>query len=347
MQSIIWSQDGLKLLDQTLLPSRTEYISCQDYRRVADAIRRLEVRGAPAIGVAAAFAMVLGAREVSESGGDFLPALRNIAKELKQTRPTAVNLFWAIDRMLAAASRLEAAQKDEILAALEDEALALAEEDKTVNQKIAKYGADLFSSEISILTHCNAGALATVAFGTALGVIRHAWGEGKIRRVFADETRPLLQGARLTAWEMMQEGIPVTLITDSMAGWVMKKRMVDAVIVGADRITLDGDVANKIGTYSVAILAKEHNIPFYVAAPVATFDFSIKSGEDIVIEERSSREVTSFGGVDTAPGGVDVFNPAFDVTPNSLVTAIVTECGVIRPPFAAAIDKLNDKKGGR
>jgi len=344
MQSIIWSQDGLQLLNQTLLPSRTEYIFCSDYRRVADAIRRLEVRGAPAIGVAAAFAMVLGAREAS--AGDFLPTLRTIAKELKKTRPTAVNLFWAIDRMLAVASRYEATEKNEVLAVLEAEALAIAEEDRTVNQKIAKYGADLFRSEISILTHCNAGALATVAFGTALGIIRQAWEEGKISRVFADETRPLLQGARLTTWEMMQEGIPVTLITDSMAGWVMKKRMVDAVIVGADRIALNGDVANKIGTYSVAILAKEHNIPFYVAAPVATFDFSIKSGEDIIIEERSSREVTSFGGVDTAPSGVDVFNPAFDVTPNSLVTAIITEHGVIRPPYAAEILQLNDKKGG-
>jgi methylthioribose-1-phosphate isomerase len=347
LRSLEWRNGCLELLDQTALPGKTEQIVCDDYRRVAEAIRRLEVRGAPAIGAAAAFGVVLGARELASESKEFWPGLLAIAEELRQTRPTAVNLFWAIDRMMSVASRYgsEAVPAD-IVAALEEEALAIAAEDKTVNQRISEHGAALFGGKATVLTHCNAGALATVAFGTALGVIRQAWAEGKIERVFADETRPLLQGARLTAWELMQEGIPVTLITDNMAGWVMKKKMVEAVIVGADRITLSGDVANKIGTYSVAVLAKEHNIPFYVAAPLSTFDFSIASGDDIPIEERKSDEVTSLGGRRVAPEGVAVFNPAFDVTPSSLVTAIITEYGVLKPPFTAAITELQQKKGG-
>lgn len=348
MQSLAWTGQCLTLLDQTALPGKTEYIACQDYRRVAEAIRRLEVRGAPAIGAAAAFGVVLGSRELAADPSAFWEGLLRIAGELRQTRPTAVNLFWAIDRMLAVASRYAPSTKlDEVLAALEDEAVAIAEEDRQVNQRMSEYGALLFKGKTAVLTHCNAGALATVAFGTALGVIRQAWSEGKITRVFADETRPLLQGARLTAWELSQEGIPVTLITDNMAGWVMKQGMVQAVIVGADRIATNGDVANKIGTYSVAVLAREHNIPFYVAAPVSTFDFTIASGEDIPIEERSSREVTIFAGVTTAPEGVDVFNPAFDVTPHSLVSAIITEYGILTAPYGEAIAGLEQMKGGK
>lgn len=348
MESLKWSNQCLELLDQTALPGRTDYINCNDYRRVAEAIRRLEVRGAPAIGAAAAFGLVLGARELAAGeNGKFWDGLLAIAAELRGTRPTAVNLFWAIDRMLSVASRYSGAKPDEVVAALEQEACAIAHEDKEVNRRISENGAKLFEGKMSVLTHCNAGALATVAFGTALGVIRQAWAEGRISGVFADETRPLLQGARLTAWELMQEGIPVTLITDNMAGWVMKNNMVQAVIVGADRITLNGDVANKIGTYSVAVLAKEHNIPFYVAAPVSTFDFSITDGDEIPIEERSPEEVAALGGRRVAPEGVKVFNPAFDVTPHSLVTAIITEHGVLKPPYHKSIETLKQQKGGK
>jgi methylthioribose-1-phosphate isomerase len=236
----------------------------------------------------------------------------------------------------------------DILSVLEQEAIAIAEEDRTVNSKISQYGAELFNTiPISVLTHCNAGALATVALGTALGIIRQAWAQGKISGVFADETRPLLQGARLTAWELMQEGIPVTLIADNMAGWVMKNKMVQAVIVGADRITLNGDVANKIGTYSLAVLAKEHAIPFYVAAPSSTFDFTMHSGSDIPIEERNKSEITTIGANHIAPIDVKVFNPAFDVTPNNYISAIVTEFGILRAPYLQSIAKLKSYKGGK
>jgi methylthioribose-1-phosphate isomerase len=348
LQSLIWNGHCLQLLDQTALPVKTEYIACDDYRRVAEAIRRLEVRGAPAIGAAAAFAIVMGARELAGSGGDLWSGLISVAEQLRQTRPTAVNLFWAIDRMMAVATRYSPRLSPaEAINALEQEALSIAAEDERVNRSMARHGAGLFQEKTAVLTHCNAGALATVAFGTALGVIREAWADGKISRVFADETRPLLQGARLTAWELMQEGRPVTLITDNMAGWVMKRGMVQAVIVGADRITLNGDVANKIGTYSVAVLARQHAIPFYVAAPLSTFDFTRESGDEIPIEERCSQEVTSLGGLPIAPEGVDVFNPAFDVTPHEFITAIVTEEGVLVPPFTEAIAKIRIEKGGK
>lgn len=343
MHSVIWSNNCLTLLNQTLLPTKVEYIDCYDWRRAAVAIKRLEVRGAPAIGAAAAFALVLGAKEIAGlTMPEFKKQLVDTAQALRQTRPTAVNLFWAIDRMLSVLETMpEKADTQAAIAALEQQAMAIAEEDKAVNEKMAAHGATLFTAPTAVLTHCNAGALATVAIGTALGVIRQAWSEGNITRVFADETRPLLQGARLTAWELMQDGIPVTLITDNMAGWVMKNNMVQAVIVGADRIALNGDVANKIGTYSVAVLAKEHNIPFYVAAPTSTFDFTIKSGAEIPIEERCATEVTSFGGNCVAPQGVEVFNPAFDVTPNTLVSAIITEYGILRAPYDQAILQLS------
>lgn len=342
MHTLAWSHRCLTLLDQTLLPNKVEYIDCTDWRRVAEAIRRLEVRGAPAIGAAAAFGFVLGAYELAETfSGETLQAeLRRLGQELRQTRPTAVNLFWAIARMEKLAARYASDANSELLTVLEAEALKISEEDRRINEQISRHGAALFTQPAAILTHCNAGALATVAVGTALGVIRQAWREKNVTRVFADETRPLLQGARLTAWELMQDNIPVTLITDNMAGWVMKNNMVQAVIVGADRIAGNGDVANKIGTYSVAVLAKEHHIPFYVAAPKSTFDFSIATGADIPIEERSASEVTTLGGVFTAPQEVTVFNPAFDVTPHSLISAIITEYGVLRAPYHEAISQL-------
>ncbi len=349
VQAIEWKDQCLLLLNQTLLPNRVEYIECRDYRTVAEAIKKLEVRGAPAIGVAAAFGIVLGAKEFLDSPY-FWTSLLKVAEELGQTRPTAVNLFWAIERMMAVASRYDQeSQSHDVILALEQEAIAIAAEDIEINTKMSKYGATLFDTPISILTHCNAGALATAGLGTALGVIRQAFAENNIIRVFADETRPLLQGARLTVWELMQDQIPVTLITDNMAGWVMKNNMVQAVIVGADRITLNGDVANKIGTYSVAVLAKEHNIPFYVAAPASTFDFTMKSGQDIPIEERATTEVSHLAGICTAPEGVEVFNPAFDVTPSGLVTAIITEHGVLRPSagsYHEAIIKLQENIKG-
>lgn len=342
MQTIIWSNNCLTLLNQTLLPNKVEYIECHDWQRVSEAIRRLEVRGAPAIGAAAAFALVLGARELrSLALPAFKEKLTDVAEALRQTRPTAVNLFWAIDRMLAVLNQVPAnVTTGEVVKALEQAAIAIAEQDKLVNEKMAAHGASLFTAPTAVLTHCNAGALATVAIGTALGVIRKAWAEGNITQVYADETRPLLQGARLTAWELMQDGIPVTLITDNMAGWVMKNNMVEAVIVGADRIALNGDVANKIGTYSVAVLAKEHGIPLYVAAPISTFDFTIASGADIPIEERCATEVTSLAGNCIAPQGVKVFNPAFDVTPHQLVSAIITEYGILRAPYRQNIEQL-------
>ena len=345
-ETLTWNNGCLTLLDQTRLPGTVAFIACSDWQTVAEAIKRLEVRGAPAIGAAAAFGIVLGARELLAKGEDVGTGLEQVAAEMKQTRPTAVNLFWAVDRIMAVAARCRADRPDAIVAALEQEAIAIAAEDRAVNRKIAVHGASLFTQQgMTVLTHCNAGALATVGYGTALGVIREAWAQQRIGGVYADETRPLLQGARLTAWELMQEGIPVTLITDNMAGWVMKTNRVQAVIVGADRIARNGDVANKIGTYSVAVLAREHNIPFYVAAPVSTFDFSIASGDQIPIEERSACEVSSFGGVPCAPSGVQVFNPAFDVTPARFVTAIITEYGILQAPYDSAIEQLQKKRG--
>lgn len=343
MPALTWAQGILTLLDQTKLPTELVYIQTEDYRIVAKAIKELQVRGAPAIGAAAAFGIVLGARELlTDTPTDFISKLTEIAGVLKAQRPTAVNLFWAIDRMLSVVSRFDHVVPAEVYAALEAEATAIAREDIEVNKKMGGYGASLIKDGDTILTHCNAGQLATVDFGTALGVIRAAYQQGKRISVYADETRPLLQGARLTTWELMQDNIPVTLITDSMAGYVMKKGLIDCVIVGADRITANGDVANKIGTYSVAVLAKEHNLPFYVAAPLSTFDFSLASGEQIAIEERSADEVTHLAGKRIAPEGVAVFNPAFDVTPHKYVTAIITEKGVVYPPFSTNLQKIRN-----
>lgn len=326
-KTLEWKDGKLILIDQTLLPGESRYVTTDNYQVVAEAIKRLQVRGAPAIGVAAAFGVVLGAKQmIGES--NFVEAVRKVIAELAGTRPTAVNLFWALERQKRVLDANTSASNARICELLEQEAVTIAADDAMICRKIGENGATLFKDEMGILTHCNAGALATSAYGTALAAIRVAVEQGKKIQVFADETRPLLQGARLTAWELMEEGIPVTLITDNMAATVMRQGKVQAVIVGADRITANGDVANKIGTYGVAILAREHRIPFYVAAPLSTIDLSLKTGDEIPIEERASSEVTSFGGSMVAPAGVKVFNPAFDVTPSRLVTAIISEKGV-------------------
>lgn len=345
MDAIIWKNDHLQLLDQTKLPGVIEYIDCHDYRTVAEAIKRLSVRGAPAIGAAAAYGLVVGAKQVEATDREtFLDKLEAIAGELGATRPTAVNLRWALDRMLM---RLNTAPEQDVAALrsiMLDEAHAIYHEDVESNRKMGAFGQELLPEGARVLTHCNAGALATAGYGTALGVIRAAHEAGKKVSVYADETRPLLQGARLTSWEMVQEGIPVTLITDNMAGYLMAQGMIDAVIVGADRITANGDVANKIGTYGVAVLAKHHNIPFYVAAPLSTIDMNLSSGEEIPIEQRDRREVTHHGGQPMAPEGVQVWNPAFDVTPNGLVSAIITEMGIVYAPYVENLAKICSKK---
>ena len=326
-RTIEWQNNLLTMIDQTLLPTETKYIITNKYEVVAEAIKRLQVRGAPAIGIAAAFGVVLGAIQ-SRTDVHFIEQVNRVITELAKTRPTAVNLFWALDRQQQVLQSCSNQTPEQIISRLEAEAITIAAEDVAVNRKIGEFGAALLNDGMGVLTHCNAGALATSAYGTALAVIRVAVEQGKKIEVYADETRPLLQGARLTAWELMQEGIPVTLITDNMAASVMRLGKVQAVIVGADRITANGDVANKIGTYGVAVLAKEHNIPFYVAAPLSTIDLSLKSGEQIPIEERAAGEVTSFGGITVAPVGVKVFNPAFDMTPVRYVTGIITERGI-------------------
>ncbi|RJP55676.1 MAG: S-methyl-5-thioribose-1-phosphate isomerase [Deltaproteobacteria bacterium] len=343
-KTIEWKGDAVVLIDQTRLPNEEVYIECRDHISIAKAIKDLKVRGAPAIGVTAAMGVALGAKTIeAEDHKEFIAELKGICDVLSKTRPTAVNLFWAIDRMMAVARSYNDLDMEGLKELLEEEALAIYEDDICINHQIGVYGKVFIKDNDTILTHCNAGALATAGFGTALGVIRAAWEKNKNIRVFADETRPFLQGARLTAWELMKDKIPVTLITDNMAGHFMKKKMIDLVIVGADRIAANGDVANKIGTYTVAVLAKEHGIPFYVAAPLSTLDLTLKNGEEIPIEERDEREVTQIGGVTIAPKNVKVLNPAFDVTPNRLVTAIITERGVVTKPFLAGLKEL--KKG--
>jgi len=319
-------------------------VECYTYSDVARAIKEMIVRGAPAIGVSAAYGMVLGAAEYKGDDVEgFIKHLEKVSELLKDTRPTAVNLFWAIERMLKVAYNNRQASVEDIKDLLLKEADRMAQEDVETNRRIGYFGQQLLQDGAVVLTHCNAGALATVGYGTALGVIRAAREAGKNISVYADETRPYLQGARLTAWELMEEGIPVTLITDSMAGYFMKKGIISAVIVGADRIAANGDVANKIGTYTLAVLAKENRVPFYVAAPLSTLDLSIESGDDIPIEERDEREVTHIGGVRIAPYGVKVANPAFDVTPNQYVTAIITDAGVVYPPYKQNLQKLVNK----
>ena len=323
VEPIRWRGNALDLLDQRLLPRNEHWVACRDAHEVAVAIRDMIVRGAPAIGVSAAFGVALAAQR-----GDDIDAA---AAELRASRPTAVNLMWALDRMLAARD----AGRD-----LTAEAESMFREDVEANKRIGRYGAELLGESVTILTHCNAGALATAGYGTALGVIRAAVEGGKRVAVFADETRPYLQGARLTAWELKQENIDVTLITDSMAGHFFQQGRFDAVIVGADRIAANGDTANKIGTYTVAVLANAHGVPFYVAAPLSTIDSNCPSGTAIPIEERSAAEVTSMNGVSIAPDGINVRHPAFDVTPARLISAIITDRGVLRAPYDESIREV-------
>ncbi len=341
METMRWEGREFLILDQTGLPGRAEYIRCRDYPEVAEAIRRLSVRGAPAIGAAAAFGLVLGAMNLKvDDPLEFLARVEEIADRLSTTRPTAVNLNWALERMLARLRSSMPGKPGELVAAMAGEAEKIYREDLEGNRKMGRFGQELIPAGARILTHCNAGALATAGYGTALGVIRAAHEAGKKVCVYAGETRPLLQGARLTAWEMVRDGIPVTLITDGMAGYLMAKGMVDLVVVGADRIASNGDVANKIGTYGLAVLAREHGLPFYVAAPFSTVDMSLESGAGIPIEERNAEEVTHLAGVRVAPEGVGVWNPAFDVTPARLVSAIITDRGVVRPPYEKTLREL-------
>src|SRR5579863_5340018 len=326
------------MIDQRLLPAREVYRTYRDYRGVAEAIRTMVIRGAPAIGVAAAMGVALGLK--GTCGERARTRFAQVAKALKATRPTAVNLAWAVERMgdvLAANLTLDAPQ---LFRRMRREAIAIYEEDLKANRELGHHGAALIGSQATVLTHCNAGALATAGYGTALGVVRAARDQGKEIRVFADETRPFLQGSRLTAWELRKDHIPVTVIADNMAGSVLRTGQVQCVIAGTDRTAANGDVANKIGTYPLAVLARRHGVPFYVAAPLSSIDLECPSGDRIPIEERSPKEITEFGGKQITPKGVDVFNPAFDVTPAELVTAIITERGIAYPPFGESLAAL-------
>ena len=339
VRTMEWTGDSLLLLDQRVLPLRESFVRATDAAGVADAIRSMVVRGAPAIGVAAAFGLVLAVKSAGRRKRPWRPAFGEAAAALAATRPTAVNLFWAIERMRKAAEGLPD-DAGEAAARLEREAVDVHDEDIAANRRMGAHGAALLPAEGSVLTHCNAGALATAGYGTALGVIRAAVASGKRIHVYVDETRPFLQGARLTAWELMKDGIPCTLVTDGMAASLLGAGKIRAAVVGADRIAANGDVANKIGTYGVAVLCRAHKVPFYVAAPRSTVDPSVRTGRGIPIEERDGAEVTHLMGTRVAPRGVAVYNPAFDVTPAKYVSAIVTERGVMRPPLAEGIRKL-------
>jgi methylthioribose-1-phosphate isomerase len=341
IKTLEWTDDGVRFIDQTKLPTEEVYVTCADYEEVANAIRTMIVRGAPAIGVAAAMGVALGVRD---SEADHVSELRRefeqICDTIAETRPTAVNLFWAIQRMKDKFEAISELPVPQIKQVLITEAQRMYLEDIAACEAMGRNGAVLLPSAATVLTHCNAGALATCGYGTALGVIRAAVESGKKIQVYADETRPFLQGARLTAWELVKDNIPTTLISDNMAGAMMRQGKIGAVIVGADRIAANGDVANKIGTYTVAVLAKEHGIPFYVAAPWSTIDMETPDGSKIPIEQRSSREVTHLAGKQIAPDGVKVENPAFDVTPNQYVTAIITERGVAKSPYSESLKNL-------
>jgi len=335
IRPIKYADGTLSLIDQRRLPTEEIWIDYTDYREVAEAIRSMVVRGAPAIGVTAAYGAFFGARDIeAESYDEFVEKFHQVCDLLAATRPTAVNLFWALERMKSLIRANANQPVDNLKIGLEYEAMAINDEDIRINMSMGRHGAALLPDQVRILTHCNAGALATAGYGTALGVIRAAVEAGKEVTVLADETRPFLQGARLTAWELQQDNIPTALICDNMAGYLMSKGAIDAIIVGADRIAANGDVANKIGTYTVAILAKEHNIPFYVAAPTSTIDLKIADGSQIPIEERDVREITHIGEQQLAPTGIAAINPAFDVTPAKLVTAIITEHGVARDNYS-------------
>jgi methylthioribose-1-phosphate isomerase len=347
IKTIEWTDEGVRMIDQRKLPTIEEYPLFRTYEEVAEAIRVMVVRGAPAIGVAAAMGVALGVRQSEAQSMDELKAdFDKITSTIAATRPTAVNLFWAIERMKQTFARAVRANsgRTTIERLLIDEAKAIYDEDIENNKRMGRFGAELLPQSGTILTHCNAGALATAGYGTALGVIRAAVEGGKRLKVLADETRPFLQGARLTAWELWKDDIDVRVISDNMSGAIMRQGLIDAVIVGADRIAANGDVANKIGTYTVAVVARQHDIPFYVAAPLSTLDLSIPDGSHIPIEQRTPTEVTHIGNTRIVPEGVSVFNPAFDVTPNDLVTAIVTEVGIARAPYTDSLAKLASKE---
>lgn len=340
IKTIFFEDNKVKYIDQTLLPGEYKVVSCTDVKKLEIAIKTLAIRGAPAIGVGGAYGIVLAALSYKGDNKDEFFKVIKDGEKIKDARPTAVNLMWAVERMMKFFDSIQNQSIEEIKKELILEAERIRKEDAEINRKMGQYGHPLISTGDGVLTHCNAGALATSEYGTALGVIRAAVEAGKKIRVYSDETRPLLQGARLTTWELKEDGIPVTLICDNMAGISMRRGLIQKVIVGADRIAMNGDTANKIGTYQVAVLAKENNIPFYVAAPISTFDPKAKTGEDIPIEERSKDEVTHIGGKRIATEGIEVFNPAFDVTPAKYISGIITEKGVLRPPYEKSIKEL-------
>jgi len=341
IQTLEWTENGVRFIDQTKLPTEETYVTCKTHEQVADVIRTMVVRGAPAIGVAAAMGIALGVKNSkAESVGELKRELDRICDTLGQTRPTAVNLFWAIRRMQEKFERIRIRPIAQIKQDLIEESQRMHAEDIAANQAMGRHGAALMPSEGGVLTHCNAGALATAGYGTALGVIRAAVEQGKKIHVYADETRPFLQGSRLTAWELMKDGIPTTVISDNMAGALMKQGKIGTIVVGADRIAANGDVANKIGTYTVAVLAKEHGIPFYVAAPISTIDLACPEGNKIPIEQRNAREITHVAGKQMVPDGVSVENQAFDVTPAKYVAAIITERGIARAPYPESLHRL-------
>jgi methylthioribose-1-phosphate isomerase len=341
IQTLEWTEGGVRFIDQTKLPTEETYVNCTTYQEVADVIRNMVVRGAPAIGVSAAMGIALGVKNSkAENVGELKREFDQICDVIGKTRPTAVNLFWAIKRMQEKFETLRVRPLQQIKRDLIEEAQRMHAEDIAINQAMGRHGATLMPASGGVLTHCNAGALATCGYGTALGVIRAAVEAGKKIQVYADETRPFLQGSRLTAWELTKDNIPTTVISDNMAGAMMQQGKIGAVIVGADRIAANGDVANKIGTYSVAVLAKEHNLPFYVAAPISTVDLETSDGSKIPIEQRNPAEVTHFAGKAVTPVGVQIENPAFDVTPAKYVTAIVTERGIARAPYEQSLAEL-------
>jgi methylthioribose-1-phosphate isomerase len=340
-KTIEWKDDGVRILDQRRLPDEVRYLDCKDPSAVAKAIKTMAIRGAPAIGVAAAMGIALAGQKIRVRRPEiFRKEIEKVCDRMGQTRPTAVNLFWAINRMKVILAQVGVYGVEQTKTRLIEQALLIHKDDIRVNKKIGEHGKKLIKNGDRILTHCNAGALATAGYGTALGVLYAAWSEGKRFQVYADETRPMLQGIRLTAWELTQANIPVTVLTDNMSGWLMKQGRIDLIMVGADRIAKNGDVANKIGTYSLAILANHHHIPFYVAAPTSTIDIQLASGEEIRIEERAVEEVTHIRGRRIAPPKAKIFNPAFDVTPHSLIQGIITEKGLIRPPFNKGLKKV-------
>jgi methylthioribose-1-phosphate isomerase len=344
IKTIEWRADTVRMIDQRLLPAREVFRVYRDYRGVAEAIRTMVIRGAPAIGVAAAMGVALGMK--GYSGARVRKRFELVAKTLKATRPTAVNLAWAVDRMGRIVDDNMSLDADKLYLTVRDAAIAIYKEDLAINRALGRHGAELVANTATILTHCNAGALATAGYGTALGVVRAARDAGKKIAVFADETRPFLQGSRLTAWELHKDHIPVTIIADNMAASVLAKKNVSCVIVGTDRTAANGDVANKIGTYPLAVMARRHGVPFYVAAPLSSIDLDCPDGASIPIEERAASELTEFAGKQIAPKGVSTFNPAFDVTPAELVTAIITERGVAYPPYSTTLRELKEAADG-